>query len=101
MPPLTGPYASYATYNYPSSPGATFVLTNKASEAVQVAAIKLVDYMFTQEGQLRAHFGEEGRDWRRPQEGDVANEESVEPIFATITPPERCVAPTASRAPSA
>jgi putative aldouronate transport system substrate-binding protein len=84
LPPLTGPHAGYATYNYPSAPGATFVLTNKASEAAQVAAIKLVDYMFTEEGQLRAHFGEEGRDWRRPQEGDVANEESAEPIFATI-----------------
>ena len=52
IPPLTGPHASYATYNYPSEPGATFVLTNKASEEVQIAAIKLVDYMFTQEGQL-------------------------------------------------
>ncbi len=87
LPPLTGPHAGYATYNYPSSPGATFVLTNKASEEVQIAAIKLVDYMFTQEGQLRAHFGEEGVDWRRPEEGDVANEESVDPIFATIPQP--------------
>ena len=87
LPPLTGPHASYATYNYPSSPGATFVLTNKASEAAQIAAIKLVDYMFTEEGQLRSHFGEEGVDWRRPQEGDVANESTVDPIFATIAQP--------------
>jgi putative aldouronate transport system substrate-binding protein len=63
------------------------VLTNKASEEVQIAAIKLVDYMFTEEGQLRAHFGEEGVDWRRPQEGDVANEANAEPIFATIPQP--------------
>jgi putative aldouronate transport system substrate-binding protein len=87
IPPLTGPYASYATYNYPSAPGATFVLTNKASEEAQIAAIKLVDYMFTQEGQLRSHFGVEGTDWRRPQEGDVANEASADPIFATIPQP--------------
>jgi putative aldouronate transport system substrate-binding protein len=87
IPPLTGPYASYATYNYPSAPGATFVLTNKASEAVQIAGIKLVDYMFTREGQLRAHFGEEGVDWRRPEAGDVANEASADPIFATIPQP--------------
>lgn len=84
IPPLAGPYSDFATYNYPSEPGATFILTNKASEAAQIAAIKLVDYMFTQEGQLRAHFGEEGRDWRRPEEGDVANEASADPIFATI-----------------
>jgi putative aldouronate transport system substrate-binding protein len=88
VPPLQGPRASYATYNYPSSPGATFLLTNKASPEAQIAAIKLVDYMFTEDGQLRAHFGEEGVDWRRPKEGDVANEKSVKPIFATITQPE-------------
>jgi putative aldouronate transport system substrate-binding protein len=84
IPPLQGPHAAYATYNYPSAPGATFVLTNKASPEAQVAAIKLVDYMFTQEGQLRAHYGEEGKDWRKPQEGDVAIEKSATPIFATI-----------------
>lgn len=84
IPPLKGPHAEYATYNYPSAPGATFVLTNKASEAAQIAAIKLVDYMFTQDGQLRAHFGEENKDWRRPKEGDVANEDTAKPIFALI-----------------
>ena len=84
IPPLAGPNAEFATYNYPSEPGATFILTNKASEEAQIAAIKLVDYMFTQDGQLRAHFGEENLDWRRPQEGDVANEASADPIFATI-----------------
>jgi putative aldouronate transport system substrate-binding protein len=84
IPPLQGPHAAFSTYLNPSVAGATFLLTNKASPEAQVAAVKLVDYMFTQEGQLRAHFGEEGRDWRRPQEGDVANNKDVEPIFATI-----------------
>lgn len=84
LPPLQGPHAGYSTFLPNTVPGATFVLTNKASSEAQIAAIKLVDYMFTEEGQLRAHFGEEGRDWRRPQEGDVANNKSVDPIFATI-----------------
>jgi putative aldouronate transport system substrate-binding protein len=84
IPPLQGPNSAFSTFLSPSVAGATFVLTNRASPEAQVAAIKLVDYMFTQEGQLRAHFGEEGRDWRRPQEGDVANNEDVDPIFATI-----------------
>lgn len=89
IPPLKGPYSNYASYNYPVTPGATFVLTNKASPEVQVAAVKLLDSMFTQEGQLRAHFGEEGVDWRRPAEGDVALGEGVEPLMATIPlPPE-------------
>jgi len=84
LPPLQGPNSAYATFLPNTVPGATFVLTNKASKEAQIAAIKLVDYMFTQEGQLRAHFGEEGKDWRRPQEGDVANNKDVKPIFATI-----------------
>jgi putative aldouronate transport system substrate-binding protein len=88
IPPLQGPHAAYATFIPNTVPGATFVLTNKASEAAQIAAIKLVDYMFTQEGQLRAHYGEEGVDWRRPQEGDVALNKEVEPIWAVIQQPE-------------
>ena len=36
------------TDNYPVDSGATFVLTNKASKEAQIAAIKLVDYLFTQ-----------------------------------------------------
>jgi putative aldouronate transport system substrate-binding protein len=87
IPPLQGPHAAYSTYIPNSVPGATFVLTNKASTEAQVAAIKLVDYMFTQEGQLRAHYGEEGKDWRRPQEGDVALNKSVKPIWAVIQQP--------------
>jgi ABC-type glycerol-3-phosphate transport system substrate-binding protein len=87
IPPLQGPNGGYATYIYPSVAGATFVLTNKANKEARVAAIKLVDYMFTQEGQLRAHFGEEGLDWRWPKTGDVANNKDVAPIFATIPLP--------------
>jgi len=84
MAPLTGANAAFATYLNPSIAGATFVLTNKASKEAQIAAIKLVDYMFTQEGQLRAHYGEEGKDWRRPAEGDVALNKTVDPIFFQI-----------------
>lgn len=84
VPPLAGPKASYATYNYPSDPGAVFVLTNKAGKEAQIAAIKLVDYLFTQEGQIRAYFGEEGLDWRKPGEGDVPLEKGIKPLVATI-----------------
>ena len=88
IPPLQGPRTAYSTFLNPSVPGATFVLTNKASKEAQIAAIKLVDSMFTQDGQLRAHFGEEGKDWRKPQAGDVANNKNVAPIFATIPLPK-------------
>jgi putative aldouronate transport system substrate-binding protein len=84
LPPLQGPHAAYASYKSPSVPGATFVLTNKASKDVQVAAIKLLDYMFTQDGQIRANYGEENKDWRKPKPGDVAVEQGSTPLFAQI-----------------
>lgn len=82
--PLTGPHAAYAAFNAPYESGATFVLTNKASKEAQIAAIKLVDYMFSQDGQIRASIGEEGLDWRKPQDGDVALEKGTKPVLATI-----------------
>jgi len=84
VPPLDGPNTSWGQYDYNSKPGGTFVLTNTASEEAQVAAIKLIDYMFTEDGQIRSHYGEEDVSWRKPEDGDVAIREEVEPIFATI-----------------
>jgi putative aldouronate transport system substrate-binding protein len=71
VPPLVGPNGtSYATYRFGDTAGATFVLTNKAEKEAQIAAVKLIDYMFTTEGQIRAHFGEKGIDWEDPKPGD-------------------------------
>jgi len=84
LAPLKGPNSEYATYNFPSTPGGAFVITNKASEEAQIAAIKLVDYMFTEEGQIRSFYGEKDVSWREPKEGEVAIEESVEPLLAQI-----------------
>lgn len=84
VPPLQGPHAQYATYASPYSSTATFVLTNKASKEAQIAAIRMLDYMYTTEGQLISNFGQEGVEWRKPQDGDVALEKSAKPIFAQI-----------------
>ncbi|WP_121613452.1 extracellular solute-binding protein [Mesobacillus foraminis] len=84
VPPLQGPNAAYATYNYPVTPGADFVLTNKASKEDQIAAIKIIDYLFTPDGNIRGQFGKENVDWRKPKDGDVAIEKSAEPLFASI-----------------
>ncbi|KAB8130769.1 extracellular solute-binding protein [Gracilibacillus oryzae] len=82
--PLKGPHQQYASYYYPVVQGATFAITNKASEEAQIKAIKLLDYMFTEEGSTRAHFGVEGEDWAKPAEGDVAINEEVEPILKQL-----------------
>ncbi|NGP46516.1 extracellular solute-binding protein [Bacillaceae bacterium SIJ1] len=83
IPPLEG-QESYATYSFSSQPGAAFVLTNKASEAAQVAAVKMVDHLFTIDGMLTAHFGPEGIGWRKPKEGDIALNEQVDPIYKQL-----------------
>ncbi|MFK0524183.1 ABC transporter substrate-binding protein [Paenibacillus illinoisensis] len=87
IPPLKGPHANYTTYNYPIDPGASFVLTNKASEETQIAAIKMLDYLYTQEGAMSAYLGEEGTSWRKPEEGDVALNDQVEPLYKAIPLP--------------
>ena len=85
VPPLTGPKGvSHTGYNFPSAPGATFVLTNKATPKEQIQAIKLLDYIFTDEGQINAFFGTEGKGWRKPQAGDVPLDKSLEPTFKVI-----------------
>ncbi|MFE6076547.1 ABC transporter substrate-binding protein [Paenibacillus sp. NPDC057886] len=87
IPPLKGPHANYATYNYPIDPGASFVLTNKASEETQIAAIQMLDYLYTEEGAMGAYLGEEGTSWRKPQEGEVALNDQVQPLYKSIPLP--------------
>ncbi|WEG11076.1 extracellular solute-binding protein [Pullulanibacillus sp. KACC 23026] len=87
--PLQGPNDSYSTYYYPVAPGADFVLTNKASKQAQIAAIKIIDYLFTTQGQIEGQFGKEGVDWRKPKSGDVAlGGKNVTPQYATIPQPD-------------
>lgn len=85
IPPLTGPNGiSYATKHYTGNQGATFVLTNKASKEVQIAAIKMLDYIYTFDGQLEANAGIENIDWRKPEPGEKALDDSIEPKWASI-----------------
>ena len=84
LPPLQGPHANYATFNYPIDPGASFVLTNKASKETQISAIKMLDYFYTQEGAMLSYLGEEGNSWRKPQDGEIALNDKVEPLYKSI-----------------
>lgn len=85
LPPLQGPHVSYATHvNIGVTPGAKFVITNKASKEAQIALIRMVDYMYTPEGQAFAETGKEGVDWRKPLPGEQALNPEMEPRFARI-----------------
>ncbi len=89
VPPLTGPNGSDTTWAGPAAAGgATFVITNRASEAKQRKLMQIMDFIFTSEGHLQGEFGVEGVNWAGPEEGDVALDETVEPLFKTLTPPE-------------
>ncbi|CAM3098878.1 extracellular solute-binding protein [Paenibacillus lupini] len=85
VPPLKGPNGAFGTHdNGGVSPGGKFVITNKASEEEQIALIKLVDYMYTPEGQTNAGSGMKGIDWEDPAPGDKALGEDVKPMVKTI-----------------
>jgi putative aldouronate transport system substrate-binding protein len=84
VPPLNGAEGQIATYQLPSAPGATFVITKAADETEQKVIMEIMDYIFTPEGHLRAEMGEEGIGWRAPEEGDIALDQSLEPSFVDL-----------------
>ncbi|WP_256758744.1 extracellular solute-binding protein [Cohnella sp. WQ 127256] len=96
IPPLTGPYGSYATHDAGGiTAGAKFVITNKASEEAKIALIKMVNYMYSPEGQTNGGSGLEGISWRKPEAGEQALGKDVEAKFAPI-PAKEGDAPTNS-----
>ena len=89
--PLTGPNGSDATYTggaAGAAPGATFVITNRSSEAKQQKLMQIVDFMVSYDGHLQGEFGVEGVNWVRPEAGDVALDETLEPNFKVLALPE-------------
>lgn len=88
LPPLTGPEGkSYATYASSSVPGATFVLTTKASQTEQIQAIKMLNYIFSEEGELNGMFGPEGPGWAPPGPKDIALDDGVKARYKRGTAP--------------
>ena len=72
LPPLTGPEGvSFAKYTGGQMPGAAFAITNKADKDQQIAAIKLADYLATDEGTTRATRGIEGVNWAVGGDKDI------------------------------
>lgn len=85
VPPLQGPHGAQAVYFKSGiAPGAKFVITDRASKEARIGLIRMVDYMFTPEGQANAEVGKEGVDWRRPVAGEKALGPNSEPVFTRI-----------------
>jgi ABC-type glycerol-3-phosphate transport system substrate-binding protein len=90
VPPLTGPDGkSYTGLNYPTSTGYTFMLTNKASKEAQVAAIKMLDYIYTDEGQEISNMGPLNVGWKKPVAGDLALDKATKPLYNPIQNPPK------------
>ncbi len=85
VPPLTGPDGkSYTGLNYPTSTGYTFMLTNKASKEAQVAAIKMLDYIYTDEGQEITNMGPLNVGWKKPGPNDIALDKATKPLYNPV-----------------
>lgn len=84
MPPLNGADGQITTYQLPSVPGATFVITKAADEVEQKVIVEMMDYIFSPEGHVRAQQGEEGIGWRAAEEGEIALDPELEPSFVDI-----------------
>lgn len=71
IPALVGPDGvQAASFTGGVEPG-VFAITNKASEEVQTAMMKLLDYIWTLEGNQIRHFGPEGKYWKHAESGTV------------------------------
>ncbi|EHB68323.1 extracellular solute-binding protein family 1 [Paenibacillus lactis 154] len=69
VPPLKGPNGvQLAGYSVGAGDG-SFVITNKATEEERIAAIKLADYLFSEEGTVMTSWGFEGDGWRKAEAG--------------------------------
>jgi putative aldouronate transport system substrate-binding protein len=90
VPPLTGPNGkSFAGEQYLPVLNYTFMLTNKASKEAQVAAIKMLDYIFSDEGQIITNNGPEGVGWNKPAAGEVALDKDTKPLYKPVQNPPK------------
>jgi putative aldouronate transport system substrate-binding protein len=72
VPPLKGPNgAQFAAYYGGSVGNAKFAITNKATEEQQIAAIKIVDYLFSKEGALDEMYGPKDIGWFDPKPDEL------------------------------
>lgn len=73
VPPLKGPDGVQLSGYFAGVGNGTFAITNKASKEKAIAAMKLADYMYTEEAALLSIFGPEGKWWSKakPDEKDV------------------------------
>lgn len=84
--PVTGPDGTqFATYRSAVNPLGMFAVTNKSTEEERVKAIKVIDYLVTDEGDKLGAMGPEGEAWVPAVDGDVALDPKLEATFKPLT----------------
>ncbi|WP_274365893.1 ABC transporter substrate-binding protein [Paenibacillus thermotolerans] len=79
--PLTGPDGvSYAAH-YVGIGNSVFAITNVNKKPE--AAIRLADYLYSEEGTIMSNFGEEGRNWKKAESGDK-NVNGTQSVFKVL-----------------
>ncbi|OBZ12702.1 MULTISPECIES: ABC transporter substrate-binding protein [Bacillales] len=71
LPPLKGPNGVQQTLNFAGISKSQFAITNKATEEQQIAAIRLADYLYTEEAIVLQESGPENKGWRKAAEGEL------------------------------
>ncbi|MCL5065619.1 MAG: hypothetical protein M1600_11200 [Firmicutes bacterium] len=69
VPPLTGPTGKHYATMWPGVENYAFAVTNKATKAEAIAAIKLLNYTSTSNGYMTAEYGPEGTYWKAAPKG--------------------------------
>ncbi|WP_194843395.1 extracellular solute-binding protein [Paenibacillus sp. B01] len=70
VPPLIGPDGYQAAGFFSSFDRSTFAITDKATETEAAAAMRLADFLLTEEATVRNEWGMEGRWWRKGKPGE-------------------------------
>lgn len=72
VPPLKGPNGVQLAGVSQGIGEFEFAITNKATKEQQIAAIKIADYAFTEEGALYSEYGPlEGTGWKKAEPGEL------------------------------
>ncbi|WP_437180068.1 ABC transporter substrate-binding protein [Paenibacillus andongensis] len=71
VPPLTGPSGFQAAGYFNTVGNGQFAITDKATESEQAAAMKLADYLYSEEGTIFNEWGPDGLWWRKGKTGEI------------------------------
>lgn len=70
VPPLKGPNGVQQAGYFAGVGSSQMAITNKATKEQQIAAIRLADYLYTEEAIVLEERGPEGKEWRKAKEGE-------------------------------